>query len=218
VACREQGHRAFKLKVGFGDDNDIANLRAMRGALGGEATMMVDANQAWDLPAATRMADRMEEFAIAWLEEPLRADRPWSEWKSLAAASTIPLAGGENLAGLGAFDEALDAGALRVVQPDAAKWGGVSGCLEVARRAMRRGRRYCPHYLGGGIGLLASAHLLAAAGGDGMLEIDANPNPLRSLTCGAVARVVDGHVTLDDKPGLRTSIDREALRDFLVAR
>ena len=37
------------------------------------------------------------------------------------------------------------------------------------------------------LGLLASAHLLAVAGGDGMLEVVANPNTLRTLTCGALA-------------------------------
>lgn len=218
VACRHQGYRAFKLKVGFGDDNDIANLRAMRAALGAEATMMVDANQAWDLATATRMGERMEEFDLAWLEEPLRADRPWSEWKSLASACALPLAGGENLAGLPAFDEAIQANAFRVIQPDVAKWGGISGCLEVARRALRAGHRYCPHYLGGGLGLLASAHLLAAAGGDGMLEVDANHNPLRTLTCGPVASVKDGHVTLDEGPGLGTPPDHALLRDFLSTK
>ncbi|HXS51645.1 MAG TPA: enolase C-terminal domain-like protein [Usitatibacter sp.] len=77
--------------------------------------------------------------------------------------------------------------------------------------------RYCPHYLGAGIGLLASAHLLAAAGGDGMLEIDANPNPLRKLTCGAAANVVDGRIVLDEQPGLGAPPELERLRSFRVA-
>ena len=217
AGCRAQGHRAFKLKVGFGDDNDVANLRAMRATLGAGAMLMVDANQAWDLAAATRMAGRIAEFDLAWLEEPMRADRPWSDWQALAQRCAVPLAGGENLAGLHAFDEALEAGALRVIQPDVAKWGGVSGCLEVARRALHAGRRYCPHYLGAGIGLLASAHLLAAAGGDGLLEIDANPNPLRTLTSGAVARVREGKVTLENTAGLGVEPDLDELEPFRVA-
>ncbi|WP_275431080.1 enolase C-terminal domain-like protein, partial [Klebsiella pneumoniae] len=77
------------------------------------------------------------------------------------------------------FDEAIASGCFAILQPDAAKWGGVSGCLQVARQALGAGISYCPHYLGGGIGLMASAHLLAAAGGPGMLEIDTNPNPWR---------------------------------------
>jgi L-alanine-DL-glutamate epimerase-like enolase superfamily enzyme len=216
VRCREAGHRAFKLKVGFGEARDVANLLDMRAALGHACPLMVDANQAWDLDAAMRMARAMARFELRWLEEPLRADRPWSEWRSLAAAAPMPLAAGENVAGEAAFEAALAARALGVVQPDVAKWGGLSGCLPVARSILAAGARYCPHYLGGGIGLLASAHLLAAVGGDGMLEIDANPNPLREATCGAVGRVEDGRVTLGTGPGLGVVPDLAALDEFAV--
>jgi len=211
-----EGYRAFKLKVGFGTERDRANLKALRAAVG-NLPLMVDANQAWDLDTATEMASALQEFEPAWLEEPLRADRPWREWRQLGKRASIPLAGGENVAGFAAFDQALQSHALSVVQPDMAKWGGFTGCLAVARKILAHGLRYCPHYLGAGIGLLASAHLLAAAGGDGMLEVDANPNPLRSLTCGALSRVTDGTATLSEEPGLGAPPDLAALRDYAVA-
>lgn len=212
-----EGHRAFKLKVGFGESTDMANLAAMREAIGPSRELMADANQAWGLVEAMAMCERMEAFGLSWIEEPLRADTPWSRWRSLAKATRIPLAAGENLIGMEEFEAACDSQSLSVVQPDVAKWGGISGCLEAARRVRRAGLRYCPHYLGAGIGLLASAHLLAAAGGDGMLEIDANPNPLRTLTCGAAANVVEGRVVLDEQPGLGTAPDLQRLRPFRVA-
>jgi L-alanine-DL-glutamate epimerase-like enolase superfamily enzyme len=209
-----EGYRAFKLKVGFGIERDVANLTALRAALGDDAELMVDANQAWSLEEAERAVPKLEPFALRWLEEPLRADRPWSEWRALAGKTRIPLAAGENLAG----EAALDSGALGVVQPDIAKWGGFSGCLPLAKKILGAGLRFCPHYLGGGIGLLASAHLLAAAGGDGVLEVDANPNPLRTLTCGSLARVADGTATLGDEPGLGAKFDLEALNEFTSRR
>ncbi len=212
-----EGHRAFKLKVGFGESTDIANLAAMREAIGPSRELMADANQAWSLTAAVTMCERMEGFGLSWIEEPLRADTPWSRWQSLARATRIPLAAGENLVGMEEFEAACDSRSLSVIQPDVAKWGGISGCLEAARRTRRAGLRYCPHYLGAGIGLLASAHLLAAAGGDGMLEIDANPNPLRTLTCGAAANVVEGRIVLDERPGLGAAPDLERLRPFRIA-
>jgi L-alanine-DL-glutamate epimerase-like enolase superfamily enzyme len=214
LAQREGGYRAFKLKVGFGIERDVANLAALRAALGGDAELMVDANQAWSLEEARRALPKLEGFALRWLEEPLRADRPWSEWRALAEKTGIPLAAGENLASETAFEDALRSGALHVVQPDIAKWGGFSGCLPVAKKIIAAGLRFCPHYLGGGIGLLASAHLLAAAGGDGALEVDANPNQLRTLTCGPLARVTDGTATLTDEPGLGPAPDLHALREF----
>ena len=214
--CRAEGHRAFKLKLGFGEQRDLANLRAVRAELGPDALLAADANQAWPLETATRMAARMEQFDLAWLEEPLRADRPWAEWQQLAQVTRIPLAAGENLAGNEQFAEAIARRVFRVIQPDAAKWGGLSHCLAVGRRIVEAGLRYCPHYLGGGIGLLASAHLLAAAGGDGLLEIDSNPNPLRTLACGTVAAVRDGQVVLGETPGLGAEPDLQALREFRV--
>jgi len=215
--CRDEGHRAFKLKVGFGASRDIANLREIRATVGADATLMADANQAWDLGEAASMVRKTGEFNLAWMEEPLPADRPWDEWRSLAAGAPMPLAGGENIAGLEAFERAFAARALEVIQPDVAKWGGISGCLAVAHGALDAGLRYCPHYLGGGIGLLASAHLLAAAGCDGMLEGDSNPNELRTLTCGPVRSVREGIITLDESPGLGEAPDLAALERFRVA-
>ena len=204
---RELGHRAFKLKLGFGHETDRAHLRSVRDAIGGDALLAADANQAWSIDEALAIVDDLAAFELAWLEEPLRVDRPPSEWLRLARASRVPLAGGENLAGRAAFDDALRVGALAVLQPDLAKWGGPSGCLPVARAVRAAGRRYAPHFLGGGIGLLASAHLLAAVGGDGLLEIDSNPNPLRAATCGDVADVRGGRVTLGVTPGLGLAPD-----------
>ncbi|MEQ8815699.1 MAG: mandelate racemase/muconate lactonizing enzyme family protein [Thalassobaculum sp.] len=212
-----EGYRAFKLKVGFGAGRDLANLAALREALGPEVRLMVDANQGWSLEQALDMAPRLEEFGLDWLEEPLRADRPWPEWRRLKERTAIPLAGGENLMGDAAFDTALGEDVLHVVQPDLAKWGGLSACLPLAKRIRATGRRYCPHYLGGGIGLLASAHLLAAAGGDGILEIDGNPNPLRELLCGPLSTVEGGRAGLTAAPGLGVEPDLAALALYAVS-
>lgn len=199
---RNEGYGAFKLKVGFGAERDERNLEALRRVLGEDVRLMVDANQAWTLPQACEAVLRLERFGLDWLEEPIRADSPWEDWRTLAAACRIPLAAGENIAGHAAFDAAIASRTLAVVQPDMAKWGGFSGCLLLARRIRAAGLRYCPHYLGGGVGLLASAHLLAAAGGDGALEVDANPNPLRTRLAGPLAHVDGGRATLSAAPGL----------------
>lgn len=217
LARRAEGYTAFKLKVGFGAERDLANLYTLRAALGDAARLMVDANQAWDLAEATTMAGSLAPFGLDWLEEPLRADAPLAEWQRLAGTSPVPLAAGENIAGEPAFEAAIASRALAVVQPDMAKWGGFSGCLPVATRIREAGFRYCPHYLGGGIGLLASAHLLAAAGGDGILEVDANPNPLRTEACGPLAAVSDGRVSLGDAPGLGIEPDVAKLRGMCGA-
>lgn len=213
---REEGFRAFKLKVGFGAERDLQNLRALRDLLGPDTELMVDANQAWTVDVAADMSRRLSEYGPRWLEEPIAADRPVAEWTQLAAASPLPLAAGENMRGEEQFREAVECGALAVIQPDPGKWGGFSGCMPVAHQAVARGRMFCPHWLGGGIGLLASMHLKAAVGGPGYVEVDANPNALREWLAKPHPPVVDGFVTLSNEPGLGVAPDMDAVRSLRV--
>jgi D-galactarolactone cycloisomerase len=216
AAKRDEGYRAFKLKVGFGAERDLANLGTLRGLFGTDAVLMVDANQAWTPSEALDMSRRLAEFAPAWLEEPLAADTPLSEWQRLAGQSPIPLAAGENMRGETEFAAAVESGAFAVIQPDIGKWGGFSGCLAVARRAMASGMMFCPHWLGGGIGLVASMQLKAAVGGAGYVEVDSNPNPLRDLLATPALTLQEGVVTLPGLPGLGVTPDLAAVRGFLV--
>jgi D-galactarolactone cycloisomerase len=209
---RAEGFRAFKLKIGFGEAADLADLQRVREAAGVDGALMVDANQAWDLPTALQRVARLAPFELAWIEEPLRADRPWAEWQALRAQAPAPLAAGENLASEAGFEALLAAAAVQVVQPDVAKWGGLSATLPLVRRIQASGLRFCPHYLGAGVGLLHAAHLLAATGGDGWLEVDANDNPLRSLLCGPLNNVQAGRVRLGEAPGIGVEPDLQALR------
>ncbi|WP_206665528.1 mandelate racemase/muconate lactonizing enzyme family protein [Jejubacter calystegiae] len=208
---RQAGYQAFKLKVGFGHDQDLQTVSHIRSLIGEQSLLMLDANQAWTFDDALTMAEQLATWRPEWLEEPMRADTPLARWRQLAEHSPIPLAGGENLTGTEAFNNAMDCW-LKIVQPDTAKWGGVSGVMQLIPDIQRRGLRYCPHYLGAGIGLLVSAHLLAASGGDGMLEIDANPNPLREWLCGPLARLQAGHAQLGDAPGIGITPDIEQLQ------
>ncbi len=197
-----EGYTAFKLKVGFDDDRDVANLRNLRMALGNGVTLMVDANQGWTMEQASAMIARLEPYDLTWIEEPVSADTPLELWRQLAEQTPIKLAAGENLRGVTSFEAAGDEGGLRVIQPDLGKWGGFSGCLEVGRYAQQQGRWFCPHWLGAGIGLMASMHLKAALGGTGYVEVDSNPNPLRQMLAEPSFTVNRGHVTLSDRPGL----------------
>lgn len=211
---RGEGHRAFKIKVGFGEETDLASLKSAAAQLRQGERLMIDANQAWDLDTACRMMPKLAEFGLGWIEEPLMADRPVSEWKQVAAAAPTALAAGENMRGAGQFQEAINSGLFGILQPDAAKWGGHSGCLPVARAALAGGRSFCPHYLGGGLGLLHSLHLLAAARGPGLLEVDANANPLREGVVSGVFKVRDGAVALPGGPGLGLEPDLKPLSNL----
>ena len=89
---QQKGYRAFKLKVGFGSERDIANLTALRRVLGPDVQLMVDANQGWTVDQALDMLPKLEKFDLGWLEEPIRADVSWNEWQRLKSATRFPLA------------------------------------------------------------------------------------------------------------------------------
>lgn len=200
--AREQGHQRFKLKVGFDMAADVASVHRIQGALAGNELIACDANQAWTLEQAKDFLTGIKGVPLHWLEEPLPVFKNAAEWQSLADHATIPLAGGENIIGVADFDQAIRAGVLSVIQPDVAKWGGVTGNLAVARNALASDRRYFPHFLGAGIGMAASAELLAGVGGDGLLEVDVNENPLRTAFFDSGEPVSDGKWRCSDGPGL----------------
>jgi D-galactarolactone cycloisomerase len=206
-----RGHTSFKLKVGFGGETDLRSLGAIRSVLAPGSLLMTDANQGWRVDDALSGVRMCADHGAIWIEEPIAADRPLTEWTTLANESPIAFAGGENINRLSDFETVIAARIFRYLQPDVAKWGGVSGCLEAARLARGAGMIYCPHFLGSGIGLMASAHLLAATGGDGLLEIDVNPNPHRDALLGDALPLVLGSIQLSEAAGIGIEPDWRAL-------
>ncbi len=179
--ARKQEYNAFKVKIGFDFDEDIKSVKSVSAQLNSNERLFADANQAWGLSQALAFVKEVDYTHLGWLEEPIAVDSPDLDWKKLASQTSIPIAGGENIAGVSSFSNSLEIKALSVYQPDIVKWGGFTGCLEVVQKIQAAGQRYCPHFLGGGIGLIASANLLAATGGDGLLEIDINKNGFQEL-------------------------------------
>ncbi len=211
-----EGFRAFKLKVGFGQDRDFSNLKSLRNLLGPDTKIMVDANQAWNLDSAARHIEDLAPLNPFWVEEPIAADQPINAWKKLASQSSVPLAAGENMRGETQFYEAIQSNAFRVIQPDIGKWGGFSGCLPIAKAICSSNQLFCPHWLGGGIGLVASMHLKAAVGHAGFVEVDSNPNPLREVMAMPYPAISDGKVLLSNEPGLGISPEINRLIDLQV--
>ena len=198
---RSLGYRAMKVKIGFDAKTDLDLLRELCSDLPEGERLFTDANQAWDLAQALSFVDQTGDLGLGWLEEPIRADVPVEQWTELARASHIPLAAGENITGFDDFDFAIGPGNFGFIQPDVAKWGGVTGCFRIGQAILAGERTYCPHFLGGGIGLIASGHLLAATGGDGLLEVDVNANPLRDVFF-PEGMCKEGFFPITDAPGL----------------
>ncbi|MCY4151035.1 MAG: mandelate racemase/muconate lactonizing enzyme family protein [Aestuariivita sp.] len=198
--ARTRGHRNFKVKIGFGYKTDYENIKIIASNLRDDERFMLDANQAWSPDEAKAAMQWITPFGPNWVEEPMPVDIPPEIWMQLKESTTVPIAGAENFITHGEYDQVIAEKWLDVVQPDIAKWGGFSECLPVAHAVVNAGLTFCPHSLGGGVALAASAHLLAAAGGPGLLECDVNENRLRDAVFSPPVK--NGVMTLTAGPGL----------------
>lgn len=147
VAARELGFAGSKIKIGRPHlSEDRERLAAVRAAVGEHSEIMVDANQAFSRAEATRRARVLEEFNIAWFEEPMPADDVM-EHVRLAASTCVPIAVGESLYSLSQFKDYLTLGGASIVQVDVARIGGITPWLKVAHMAEAYNVPVCPHFL-----------------------------------------------------------------------
>jgi len=214
-ALRDDGFAAFKFKAGYDDARTLPMLRAQYRRLHSGERMMIDANCGWELEAALAAADFLADVDLEWIEEPLAPDSPTADWQRLSQQARQPLAAGENLFALPRLVEAFDW--LGVVQPDVAKWGGVTGVFELGQRALQAGMRFCPHSFGTRVAAATTAHVLAAVGGDGYLELDVNPNPLRTLVADMDWDLHAGRLQLTDEPGNGLQMRTDRLAPYLTS-
>jgi len=213
----EAGHRGVKLKIGLNRETDVSLLRDVESIANGRLNIMVDANQNWDVQTAIGTLSALSDYSIDFVEEPLRADAPMQQWAQLADSIAIPIAAGENITSQPMFISFMEQGHLKVAQPDVAKWGGVSGAVELGKQSASRNVMCALHYMGSGLGLAASLHTLAAIGGKGPIELDANPNSLRTELGEIDLSVRDGALQVPPGPGHGFIPESGALKKLSVA-
>ncbi|MGO3146456.1 MAG: mandelate racemase/muconate lactonizing enzyme family protein [Leucobacter sp.] len=141
------GFSGAKIKVGFGSlQDDVRRVGLVREILGPDRALMIDANQRWTLADTLRALWRLEQFDLAWIEEPLPGDdlRGYTE---LATRTHVPIAAGENIHTVRRFSEFLSAGALDVIQPNIIRVGGITPFLEIAALAQQHSLQLAPHLL-----------------------------------------------------------------------
>lgn len=144
------GHHTVKMKVGRPRlADDLERVAAVREILGPDRTLLVDANQRWDLDRASTAVVALAEHGIGWIEEPLRADDLTGhvELHRRLSGLGVPIAAGENLYTVQRFGEFIDAGALDVVQPNVIRTGGLTGAWRIVELAERTGTELKPHLL-----------------------------------------------------------------------
>ena len=178
-----------------------AQVAAARDALGPERLLMVDAWMGWDVPYALAMAERLRQYDIYWLEEPLLPD----DYDGYAALRRrlpwLRIACGEHEYTRYGFHELIQRGCADVLQPDLAWCGGITEARRIAAMAETHGLQVIPH-IGGALSYaFVTAHAVCPmaefifGSGDGTSIAPIHPfvkgEPLPD----------GGEVTLSDAPG-----------------
>jgi L-fuconate dehydratase len=195
-----RGFRAMKLKVGSKElARDVARVRLIRDVVGDGALVMVDANQQWTWPTATRACEALAALGVHWIEEPTHPDDVLGHQRLAAAVAPVAIAAGEHLPNRVAFKNYMQAGACQVVQVDALRVAGVSEFLTVSLMARRFGLPVIPHV--GDMGQLHQ-HLVLfdhIALGHEKLFLEVIPHLAERFV--EPARIVDGRYVTPRTPG-----------------
>ncbi len=145
------GFTQIKLKVGADLDDDVRRMRTARAAVGDGVRIAIDANQRWNIGEAVEWTRALAEFDPYWIEEPTSPDDILGHAAVRRGVAPVKVATGEHVQNRIVFKQLLQAGALDVLQIDAARVGGVNENLAILLLAAKFGVPVCPH--AGGVGL-----------------------------------------------------------------
>ena len=211
------GYKHLKMRVGKnGVAEAVERVEVMRRILGDDIGLMVDVNQAWELPEAIEGARALEPFHPTWLEEPIpqkprtlpKEGYDWNvELGKLGEKTTIPLAAGENHEGLYEFNELITKGKPKYMQLDVAKHsGGVSEWNKVVGICEANNILMAPHLMP-----QFNVHLVAAAPNGYIIECgdDKRQHPSWPDLFPGWPRVHNGYMECPTGPGWGLTVNDE---------
>ena len=217
------GFEAFKLKIGFGIEEDVAIIKAIRNAVGDKVKIMADANGAYNAAQARRLIKAAEDLNLYFLEELLPPEdiKGYQQIKNLSGAY---IAAGEQVFGKMGFQPWLEARALDIIQPDLCSSGGITECKKIAAMAQANQTMMIPHVWGSGIGIAASLQFIASIPSSPlslnpthpMLEFDQSSHPFRKDLIFDGISMVNGKVQIPTKPGIGIDVNRSIIDEYKI--
>jgi len=209
----EMGARAIKMKVGAVPiREDVQRVRVVREAIGPDVKLMVDANCAYRAYEAIQLARRIEEYDPFWFEEPIAPD-DYEGHRRLAAATTIPVATGENEYTRYGFRDLIALNAVPILNADAKILGGVTEFMKVAALAQAYDVDIAPH---GSQDI--HVHLVAAIANGLILEFyrDSVDPMWGKIYHNTLTLNEDGTVSPPDVPGIGVDPNYAVLEPYRV--
>jgi L-rhamnonate dehydratase len=219
---RAQGFTAVKLgwgPLGQDPEYDVRLASAAREAGGDGVEVMIDAGLGYgaDATTATRVARKLEQLGVYWLEEPFEPDE-YEAYAELADAVDITIAAGEQDATRWGFRELIERGHVDLIQPDVTRCGGITEMMRIAALAEEHGVALVPHAWKSGIIKAASLHVNAVLPDALFQEYCVADTPInQTLTKERLPVEADGCIAVPTGPGLGVELDEDVLERYRVA-
>ena len=215
-----RGFTAFKYAAAVSFDGIEAEMRALREALGPDATLMVDLHWKFTAGEAIALIERLAPYRPAFVEAPC-APEDLEGQAQVAAASKVPVALGEELRTVYEFRPRFAQRAMTFAQPEMGHTG-ISQFMQIARMANAFHVQVVPHAsIGVGIYHAASLHASAALPNVPMHEYQHSVFDRNLAFVRTTMRCARGAFTLPEGPGLgiepdpalwQFALDRDSLR------
>lgn len=142
----DAGFTAMKLKVGSKDaKRDIRRAELVRTTAGDQVTIMLDANQQWNLPKAIEVCHELKNINPYWIEEPTHPDDVWAHRVLANEIAPLKLAHGEHVPNRIIFKNFLQSGSMHFNQVDAVRVGGISEFLAISIMSKKFNIPVVPH-------------------------------------------------------------------------
>ena len=213
--ARSMGIKAFKVKIGFNHSLDMDLLRSLDDYVANDEMLMLDANQGWSIDEASKYLKILENYNFSWIEEPISALSNKNEFNNIINSTNCNLAFGENINNLDDFIFLGQNIKLKYIQPDLTKYGGITLISNLSKTI--QSNKIWMHFLGSGVGLLTSAHIMSAINPSAFLETDINVNPLRTNLFKNELKIEGGKINFTDDHGIGGPLDYDTINKYLIS-
>lgn len=188
-------------------------VAAVRDAIGPKRDIMLEMHGRFNPATAVLMANKLEKFRLAWVEEPVPPEN-LSELKRVAERVSMPIAVGERLHTMNEFRPLFDLYAVDIVQPDISHFGGLTRTRQLAAWADVYNVLIAPHNVGGPVSTAAALHV-AACTPNFMIQEHFNDfaDSWVKQAAPGMPEVVDGYFSLPTAPGLGVELNESVFNE-----
>ncbi|PSP92844.1 enolase [Halobacteriales archaeon QS_4_62_28] len=200
-------------------EHKVSLVAAVRDEIGTDVDLGMDLHWNFTTETAIRLGKRLEQFDLAWLEDPVPPEKTASQ-KRVTESLDLPVLTGENLVTASQFNDAAREGLMDIAAPDVNKCGGLGEYVDIATICDLYGIPIASHNISSPLGTVAGAHVSAAIPNFLCMEWHARDVPWWNDMCrrvdGSGPILENGYIDVPEGPGLGVELNRDLCETYLV--